>query len=284
MVVRIGTGRVAKTYVGQVEQKQSVYLANYGIDYTGITIAPHVRDDKGGATARSTLSHSRSMRTDEERFEDMVHMRRRRIMDLGLSNKFELFGILTWRTKKMRFDTKAQDEQVRQFFSKLHRKYPDVRYMAVRHKNPNGTGYHVHVLIGGLPRHRIRIKKNQYDSENRQTYCLLGWSKRGWASVTYIENQRRVVDYISKTARMSQIPKNVRALVTYSKNLKRPVRTKANLDTTEILELKHKSNQSLIYKTSFDVGSNGHKQKMHYRLCKGEINAPHTEQKGASNE
>ena len=272
------TPDVSKTSTCQ-EKKKTVYLTHYGEAYTGITIAPNVRDDKG---SRGTQSSSTALsRSDEERFDDMVYKRRKRIKDLGLSNAFELFGILTWRTKKMRFDVAAQDAQVRQFFSKLRRKYPNIRYLAVRHKNPEGTGYHVHVLIGELPRRCLRIKTGEFDHGNRQIYCLLGWSRHGKASVEYIQNQEYVVNYVSKYSRLSLLPQGVRSLVTYSKNLERPERKRENLSDKEITRMKRRTRKDKIYESDFFVGNDADYQlQMHYELVRGNHTAPPKKYRG----
>lgn len=272
------TPNVSKTSTCQ-EKKKTVYLTHYGEAYTGITIAPNIRDDKN---SRGTQSSSAALpRSDEERFDDMVYKRRKRIKDLGLSNAFELFGILTWRTKKMRFDVVAQDAQVRQFFSKLRRKYPDIRYLAVRHKNPKETGYHVHVLIGELPRRCLRIKTGEFDHENRQIYCLLGWSRYGKASVEYIQNQEYVVNYVSKYSRLSLLPQNVRSLVTYSKNLERPEREREDLTDNEIAKIKRKARKGKIYEADFFLGNDtGYQLKIHYELVRGMHTAPEAKRKG----
>ncbi|WP_101876744.1 hypothetical protein [Lachnoclostridium edouardi] len=270
---------VSKTSTCQEEKKKTVYFTHYSDGYTGITIAPNIRDDKSAHQSQS--SSAALPRSDEERFNDLVYKRRKRIKDLGLSNRFELFGILTWRTKKMRFNVTAQDKQVRQFFSKLRRKYPDIRYIAVRHKNPEGTGYHVHILIGELPRRCIRIRKGVFDSKGRQTYCLLGWSRNGWSSVEYIENPEYVVNYISKYSRLSLLPQGARSLVTYSKNLERPGHEREDLSDKEIARMKRRTHRDKIYEADFFVGNDAeYRQQMHYELVRGNHTAPEAKHRG----
>ena len=210
-------------------------------------------------------------RTDEDRFEGMVAQRSRTIKNIRYSNGFEWCVILSWRSKKRRMDTEYQNDCVRSFLKSLKKKYPDIAYLAVRHKNEDSEGYHIHLFISGLPRKRFRIRPGVLDNKGRQTYCFLGWCKYGWCSAETVESTEGYIEYVAQRDKMRLIPKDVKSIVAYSRNLKHPEKDKEVLTGKELYNLKEEVKDKVLYDVDVYIDNGIYKASSEYLFLKGRL-------------
>lgn len=253
------------------QDKREVYITNYGDRHTGITITSHAFTDKVCfSSSPIAVSKTPVPMSDEEKAYERIKKASRRIKDVLLANAFDVMAVITWRAKYKRCSPEIQNIELREFFGKLRKKYPDITVYAVRHKNPLSDGYHVHVLIGNLPRRALRIKKGKYDEEDRQTYCLLGWSRKGWASAEYIVNREGVAHYFANPKKIALLPQGVHSIVFRSRNLIKTERESCGMSDEEI-EALLADNKKIEYESSFFAGRR-QTEKLYYIMAEGRIN------------
>lgn len=254
-----------KTYLSQDNKKSHVAYYKKGDKFSSI----YLRDYK----AEAPVIHKRENpnRTDEDRYEDMVAQRGRTIKNIRYSNGFKWCVILSWRSKKRRMDTEYQNTCVRSFLKSLRKKYPDIAYLAVRHKNKDSEGFHIHLFISGLPRNRFRIRREVFDDKGRQTYCFLGWYKHGWCSAEMVESTEGYINYVAQRDKMRLIPKEVKSLVAYSRNLKRPEKDKEALTVEELSDLKDNIKDKILRDIDVYVDNGIYKTRSEYIFLKGNL-------------
>lgn len=275
-----GSGGEHNSSPSQVN-KREVYITRYGDTHTGFTITshPHIEETNDCNTVTSIPTSMSDTEREKERVKKVI----RRIKDAAYPNHFQIFVLLTWKSSKMRWDTKAQDKDVSSFFNKLHKQYPELVILAVRHKCPKGTGYHVHVIIGNLPRRKLRIIKGEFDEHGRQLYYLLGWGNKGRATAEYIESELAVKNYLANREKIKLIPRNVKCIVYRTRNLIRTKRESCGMNDEEITTIlkEKKSNKEIRYTSKFDVAyGDGLKEKMTYVFTDGEFPSPISEKGG----
>ena len=254
-----------KTYLSQDNKKSHVAYYKKGDKFSSI----YLRDYK----AEAPVIHKRENpnRTDEDRYEDMVAQRSRSIKNIRYSNGFEWCVVLSWRSKKRRMDTKYQNDCVRSFLNSLKKKYPDIAYLAVRHKNEGSEGYHIHLFISGLPRRRFRLRPGVLDDKGRQTYCFLGWRKHGWCSAEMVESTEGYIEYVAQRDKMRLIPKEVKSIVAYSRNLKHPEKDKEALSVEDLSDLKDNIKDKILRDIDVYVDNGIYKTRSEYIFLKGNL-------------
>jgi hypothetical protein len=267
MIISNGTGHNSSL---SQDKKKEIYLTNYGNKYEGITISSRIYDEsKFVGTSNTTQNKVFIPMSDEQCKKEREKKAVRRIKDAIYPNDFQLFALLTWKTKKKRWDTDAQDVDVKNYFNKLHRKYPEFTAVAVRHKNPDGTGYHVHVLLGNFPRNKMRIKKGEFDSNGHQLYCLLGWSQHGRSTVEYIVDELAVKNYLANRDKVGELTQGIESIVYRTRNLVHTERKTCGMNDEEIDKLltEKNNNSEIIYDREFSIEhSDGNEEKLRYVL------------------
>jgi hypothetical protein len=267
MIISHGTGHNSSL---SQDKKKEIYLTNYGNKYEGITISSRIYDgSKFVGTSNTTQNKVFIPMSDEQCKKEREKKAVRRIKDAIYPNDFQLFALLTWKTKKKRWDTDAQDADVRKYFNKLHRKYPEITAVAVRHKNPDGTGYHVHVLLGNFPRNKMRMKKGEVDSNGHQLYCLLGWYPLGRATAEYIVDEFAVKNYLANRKKIRELTAGIHSIVYRTRNLVHTERKTCGMSDEEIdtLLTEKNNNDEIIYDQEFSVEhSDGNEEKLRYVL------------------
>ena len=256
-----------KTYRSQDDNRKE-YDAHYkkGDFFSSVNLSDHKSD-------RSSIrKKKKATRTDEDQIEDMVAQRSRTIKNLRYSNKFDWCVILSWRSKKRRMDTKYQNDCIRKFLKSLKKKYPDITYAAVRHKNEDCEGYHIHLFISGLPRRRFRIRREIFDDKGRETYCFLGWYKYGWCSAEKVDSTEHYIIYVGKRSKMRLLPKEVKSLVAYSRNLKHPEKDKEVLTDKEVYDLKEEIKDKVLYDVDIYIDNGIYKTRSEYLFLEGYLN------------
>ncbi len=264
------------------QDKKEVYFTNYGDNMTGITVTSHLFYEKV-ASMPSVAPKAAAPMSLEQREHERIKKARRRIKDIILANNFDVMAIITWRAKYKRCNPDIQNEELREFFDKLRKKYPGIKIFAVRHKNPDSEGYHVHVLFENLPRRALRIKKDKLDDCGRQTYCLLGWSRKGWASAEYIEKLKGVARYLSGRKKVASLPKGVHSIVFRGRNLISADRESWGMTDEEIADFLFKNKSSIEDNSYFSIDKgNGYKEHIRYVIANGRISSPEMMRGGAA--
>ncbi len=259
--------------------KKEVYVTQYGTNFSAVTFTPHYYIDNPQSII--TASRAPIPMSYEQRAYERIKKACRRIKDAILANNFSVMAIITWRAKYKRCDPDLQNAELRIFFRKLRKKYPDVKIFAIRHKNPGSKGYHVHVLFEKLPRKALRIKKGKTDNNGRQTYYLLGWSRKGWASAEFVENLEGIARYFSQNKKIALLPEGVHSIVYRGRNLTPTKRNSCGMTDAEIRTIL--SNICNIKESHFFFveRGNGYKEKLLYILTEGSIQ-PHLVGGGAA--
>lgn len=267
MVDRQKLTLVPKTYTSQDNKEAFDVCYKIGEYYSSVTTRHH-KDEIYKERPKNNPN-----RTDEDRIRDMVAQRSRNIKNYYHSNKFEWCAVLSWRSKWRRMDTEYQDGCVRGFLKKLKRKYPDIIYLAIRHKNEDCEGYHIHLFISGLPRRMFRMRTGVLDDKGRQTYCFLGWRKYdyGWSSAEKVESTKNYLTYVAKWDKMWLLPKDVKSIVAYSRDLILPDKDKEVLSNEDVAKLKETVKDNVIYYSKFYIDNGIYMTGSEYTLLRGRL-------------
>ncbi len=182
-----------------------------------------------GRVGRNTKNGSSNLEELDKLNKKHLREKKEKIMDLALNNShWEYFVTLTFDKKEFKEGKYSHEEALnllRKFIDNQHHQNPNMSYLMVAEFHKSGQ-LHFHGLFSNVPKWNLiparYPKSNRLIKENgKQVYNVVNY-KLGYTTVSEVESQEKVSNYISKYISKELMNLKFKKSFWYSKDLEKP--------------------------------------------------------------